>query len=104
MRQLIYLESAERDLFQILAYVAEGSGNVDTALRFVNELQNQCRKLASLPGTLGRPRPELRPDIRSFPVKGYIIFFRYREDAVEVVNVLAGLRDIDGYFAEDPDR
>lgn len=103
MRRLLYLESAEQDLSQILHYIAQDSGNVDTALRFVSELRSQCRKLASLPGKLGRPRPELRPDIRSFPVKGYVIFFSYQEDAVEVVNLLAGMRDIDGYFAENPD-
>jgi toxin ParE1/3/4 len=58
----------------------------------------QCRKLASLPGTLGRPRPELRPDIRSFPFKGYMIFFRYKDDMFEVVNVLEGHRDVIAYF------
>ena len=58
-------------------------------------------KLASLPGTLGRPRPALRPDIRSFPFKGYVIFFRYEGDAMEVVNVLEGHRDVPSHFGKD---
>ncbi|MFC7554758.1 type II toxin-antitoxin system RelE/ParE family toxin [Pseudoroseomonas wenyumeiae] len=34
--------------------------------------------------------------------RGYVIFFRYRDDAVEVVNVLHGHRDVIGYFGQDP--
>jgi plasmid stabilization system protein ParE len=63
-------------------------------------LQQQCGKLASLPGTLGRARPDLLPDIRSFPYRGYVIFFRYESDTLEVVNVLEGHRDFESLFAE----
>ncbi|MNY77174.1 hypothetical protein D3C86_2169900 [compost metagenome] len=52
---------------------------------------------------MGRPRPELRPDIRSFAVRRYVIFFRYIDDVFEVVNILEGHRDIDRYF-DDPPR
>ena len=67
---------------------------------FIDRLQQQCRKLASLPGTLGRARPELRLDIRSFAFRGYVIFFRCDAEVFEVVNVLEGRLDIDGYYAE----
>jgi len=67
----------------------------------VDGLREQCRKLASLPGTLGRARPELRSDMRSFPYKGYVIFFRYAGDRFEVVNVLEGHRDTISYFREE---
>lgn len=60
----------------------------------------QCAKLAALPGVLGRARPELRPDIRSFAFRGYVIFFRYRGDRLEVVSVLEGHRDIDAHFSD----
>jgi toxin ParE1/3/4 len=55
-----------------------------------------------LPGTLGRSRPELRPDIRSFAFKGYVIFFRYEGTTFDVVNVLEGHRDVVTYFRDDP--
>jgi toxin ParE1/3/4 len=43
-----------------------------------------------------RPRsPELRPDIRSFPFKGYLILFRYVGDTFEVINIIEGHRDIE---------
>jgi plasmid stabilization system protein ParE len=43
-------------------------------------------------------RPVARPDIRSFPYRGDVIFFRYTGDTFEAVNVLHGRRDIDAYF------
>jgi toxin ParE1/3/4 len=49
---------------------------------------------------LGRARPELRPDIRSFAFKGHVIFFRYAPGVLEVVNILEGHRDIEGHFAD----
>ena len=46
-------------------------------------------------------RPELGVDIRSSPNKGYVIFFRYRADMLEILAVLHGSRDIIRYFEED---
>jgi plasmid stabilization system protein ParE len=51
--------------------------------------------LAALPGTLGTPRPEIRPELRSFSFKGYVILFRYHGDAFEVVDIIEGHRDIE---------
>jgi toxin ParE1/3/4 len=51
-----------------------------------------------------RPRPELRSDIRSFPFKGYVIFFRYHAGRFEVVNILDGHRDVEGFFGDKDKR
>jgi toxin ParE1/3/4 len=101
VRRLIYLDSALADLTEIFAYIARESGSRAIGRRFVDRLREQCMKLASLPGTLGRARPELRPDVRSFAFQNYIIFFRYTGDRFEVVNVLEGHRDIITYFRDD---
>jgi toxin ParE1/3/4 len=82
------------------------SGSVSVAQRFVRELRDYCHHLAALPGTLGRARPELRPDLRSMPYKNYVIFFRYVDDRYvddrfEVVNILEGHRDIIAYFDDE---
>lgn len=100
MRQLILLDSALADFTSILDYITRQSGNLAIGRAFVDRLRIQREKLASLPGTLGRSRPELRPDIRSFAFKGYVIFFRYQGDRFEVVNVLEGHRDIIAYFRD----
>jgi len=100
VRELVYLAAARDDMVGILAYIAEASGSVALANGFVGQLRERCRQLASKPGVLGRGRPELRPDIRSVAHKGYVIFFHYLDDRLEVVNVLEGHRDIDGWFAD----
>lgn len=37
----------------------------------------------------------------AFRYRGYVIFFRYRENYLEVANIIEGHRDIDALFAED---
>ncbi|PZW48302.1 plasmid stabilization system protein ParE [Humitalea rosea] len=101
MRQLVYLLSARDDLTDILRYITRESRDRAIGEAFVVMLRQQCRKLAALPGTLGVARPELRPDIRSLPYKGYVIFFRYEDDLVEVVNILEGHRDIVSLFSQE---
>jgi toxin ParE1/3/4 len=98
VRRLVYLAGARRDLLAILRYVSRDAGSVKVGRRFVDVLRGQCAKLASLPGTLGTARPELLPEIRSFPCRGYVIFFRYRDGILEVVNILEGHQDIDARF------
>ena len=71
VRRLVYLAAAERDLLSILEYIARESGSAAIGLAFTERFQGQCARLASLPGTLGRARPELR----SFPFGNYVIFF-----------------------------
>jgi len=101
VRRLRVLDSARRDLAQIYHYIEERSASTALAERFARQLNDQYRRLARLPGLLGRARPELRPDIRSAPFKGYIIFFRYLDDVFEVVHIIEGHRDIDALFAKD---
>jgi plasmid stabilization system protein ParE len=104
VRRLVYLASARRDLASILDYITRQSGSLAVGRGFTDQLRGHCAKLARLPGTLGRARPELRPDIRSTVHRGYVIFFRYRDDTLEIVSILEGHRDIDGHFgAEVPD-
>lgn len=100
MRRLRYLDSARADLLNILTYLATESRDIELARHFVDDLRAQCRKLALLPGQVGRARPELRADIRSFPIRGYVIFFRYVEDVLEIVDILHGHRDIDSHFQQ----
>ena len=50
---------------------------------------------------MGRAWPELRRGIRSLSFKNYVIFFRYKDGDLEIVNVLEGHRDIDSYFGDD---
>ena len=98
MRRVLLLENARDDLAAIGDYIERASGSRRIAARFVRELNNYCRYMGSLPGTLGRARPDLHSDIRAAPYKNYMIFFRYVGDTVEIVNVIEGHRDIKALF------
>ncbi len=100
-KRAVFLASVQVDLVDILTYVAEVSGSLAIAQGFVRQLRDRCHELASLPGVIGRARPELRPDIRSVTHKSYVIFFRYVDDRLEVVNILEGHCDIIAYFDDE---
>jgi plasmid stabilization system protein ParE len=106
VRRATFLKSAAADLLAILTYIADESGSVAVGEAFVHKLRAQCHKLAALNATMGRARPELHPDIRSFPYMGYVIFFRYVEKRFEVVDILEGLWDIGFHFSQpdEPDK
>jgi toxin ParE1/3/4 len=44
---------------------------------------------------IGRARPELRPDLRSFPYGSYLILYRVINDGVEIVRVVHAARNLD---------
>ncbi|MDZ5452768.1 type II toxin-antitoxin system RelE/ParE family toxin [Labrys sp. ZIDIC5] len=98
MRRLVYTQAAARDLIAIQAYISHESGSVALGRRFTEHLRQQCHKLATLPGTFGRARPELRPDLRSFAFRNYVIFLRYRSDRLEIINIIEDHRDIEALF------
>ena len=100
MLRLVFLNSAKRDLIVTLRYIAEQSSSAIAARAFTDRIRRKCRDLSVLPGRIGRPRPELGQDIRSHVFQNYVIFFRYKDDTFEVINILHGRRDIDSYFRE----
>ncbi len=100
-RSLRYTSQALENLKDIADYIADESGSEDVAETFIMQLDQRCNRLASLAGILGTLRPELGADIRSSPHKGYVIFFRYRADILEILAILHGSRDVVRYFEED---
>jgi toxin ParE1/3/4 len=63
--------------------------------RWVDELDAAFSRLATQP-LMGRARPELAPDLRSFPFRRYVIFCIPLPDGIDLVRVLHSARDIDG--------
>ncbi len=74
------LPSAKTDLVNILEYITRKSGNLIVGRQFVGALRQQCRELASLPGTIGRARPELRAES-----DGSRTGFRRKPDSVPMI-------------------
>lgn len=49
---------------------------------------------------MGRKVEELAPNLRSFPIGSYLIFYRPIEDGIQLIRILHGARDITPeYFA-----
>jgi toxin ParE1/3/4 len=66
----------------------------------VTAFERQLAMLAAMPGS-GRKEPKLAPNLRSFPVGNYLLFYRPIADGIALVRVLHGARDITPeYFNE----
>ena len=93
-----FLKSAEADLVSIAWYIATQSNSAEIGSQFADALRRRCEEFARLPATLGTSRSDLLPELRSIPHRGYVIFFRYVEGSVEIVNILHGRRDLLSYY------
>ena len=96
--RLAFTPLAEQDLEAIADYIA--AGNPVRALSFVRELRAQCQRITLKPSGY-RLRPELDDGIRSCAHGHYVIFFEATAEAVLVVRVLHGARDLPAVFRAD---
>ncbi len=95
MKELILSPEAEQDLVEIWIYIAEDSPvNAD---RYVDKLYKRGQLLADNP-KMGTERNELMEELRSFPVDHYVLYYRERNQAVEMIRVLHASRDIYSSF------
>jgi len=98
MSRVVVRPRALADLAEIWAFIAEDS--VKHADKFAALIDDHFATLARRPH-LGRSRPELAPDLRSFPVGQYVIFYMPLPKGVEIVRVLHGARDTESVLQED---
>lgn len=95
MPTLVISPEAEQDLIDIWLHIAEDQPiNAD---RFLERLQEKAQKLAEFKD-LGVDRLELAPDIKSFPVDRYVLYYRPNDHGIELARVLHGSRDINPLF------
>ena len=83
---------AEQDFEDIWNYLAEVADD-ETADRTVRAFDDKLELLSDLPG-IGRPRDELRPRLRIFPVGKYLLFYRPIRGGIELLRVIHGAMDI----------
>ncbi|MBD0327853.1 MAG: type II toxin-antitoxin system RelE/ParE family toxin [Pyrinomonadaceae bacterium] len=92
---------AEADLLDIWNFIANDSW--EKADRLLEKIDNQLKILASNPG-MGRKRDSLAPNLRSFPVGNYLIFYLPINEGIEVIRILHGARDIPSLFQESEEN
>ena len=100
MSRFIISLLAKQELKKINRYIARFNSNA--ARRLINRIKQQCKLLADFP-EMGQKCDELEPDLRSFPVENYIIFYRLIDDGVQIVRVISGYRDLEVIFSQDID-
>jgi toxin ParE1/3/4 len=86
---------AEQDLEDIWVYLAQN--NQILADRQVANILNRLPMLAQFPD-MGQMRDDLSEQLRSFPVKPYVVFYIKLDDGIEVVRIVHQSRDIDRLF------
>ena len=89
---------AEIDVLDIWDHIADD--NPAAADRWVERLDTALKRLATQP-LMGRARPELAPELRSFPFQRYVVFYVPRDDGVDVVRVLHSARDVEGEMGDE---
>lgn len=88
-------ELADDDLVKAALFIARD--NVGAAEQFVDDVAQQYSLLAESSG-LGRAREELGRGLRSWPFKGYLIFYRQLSGGILIVRFLNGTRDVQSLF------
>lgn len=92
MVKVVKRPRAELDSLDIWDFIAEDS--LDRADDFLDFLEEKLANLARNPG-MGKRREDISPDLRSFPVKNYIVFYREIEGGIDVIRILHGSRNIE---------
>lgn len=99
MSRILRSPRATLDVLDLWQFIADASGET-RADAVVRQIEKKLQVLAQTP-KIGTLRPELRTNLRSFPVGRYIVFYLPLPDGINVIRVLHGARDIDTSFFEE---
>lgn len=97
MANIFKSPTALDDLAEIWRYVA--SDNPIAADRLIDQFDAKLSLLADVPG-IGRLRTTHGPDVHSFPVGKYLLFYRAVKDGIELIHVYHGARDLDALLKQ----
>jgi toxin ParE1/3/4 len=89
---------ARTELSEIWVYVAENSG-IDNANNLNRQFLERFPLLAEFP-QMGRARPELAPDVRSFPINNFVVLYRSTDYGIEILHIVHGRRQIETLFPQ----
>ncbi|WP_428308289.1 type II toxin-antitoxin system RelE/ParE family toxin [Lacipirellula sp.] len=95
VRRLDITQDAENDLDGIFSFIARDKPVA--ALHFVQRLRRRCLPLTKNP-FVGEDCSEFGPGMRRLSYQSYLIFFRIDDDAVTILRVAHGARDLTELF------
>ena len=97
MRSVRISGSATSDLLGIWSHA--GESDMEAATQLIKKIVKRFALLRDNP-FMGRQQDHLLIDLRSFPVKGFLIFYQPSEDHVDILRVLHGSRDVERIFEQ----
>lgn len=97
--KLVITDEASTDLFAIGEWISED--NPRRALSFVDELKVRCASLIGMPRAYPLVPRHAASGVRRLPHGEYLIFYRVRDDTVEIIHVLHGARDYEAIVFPD---
>ncbi len=95
MTSYVVTPLARADLDGIWDHIA--ADNPTAADRLLERFRETFAILARHP-SMGQARDELRPGLRSFSVRKYVVYFESVQERLRVVRVLHGARDVGRIF------
>ncbi|RBP35917.1 toxin ParE1/3/4 [Roseimicrobium gellanilyticum] len=98
MPRILRTQASKQDYNDIYSYIAADSPK--HAANLLRKLDARLQVLSEN-NLMGRRRPELAEDLRSYPEGNYVIFYQPFEDGIILIRVLHSARDITAdYFNE----
>ena len=95
MSRIVITPAAIRDLRSITDWIA--GHNLGAALNFYDEVDRLLSLFSRYP-YMGEAVDHLQPGLRRHTLGDYLLFYRPLDNAIELVRVLHGSRDIDRLF------
>ena len=92
MPRLLFRPLAEQDLQDIWDYIAEDSP--ERGEKLIRDIYSKLGTIAHNP-YIGKARPEIEQEIRSFPIGRYVVFYDPLPDGIDIIRILHGSRDIE---------
>ena len=85
--RILRTDKANDQLYSILQYIAEDSGSVDLALKYLDVLEAEIRKLETTPHMGSRPRYSIlrKQGYRVLIVQRHLVFYKVDDEKQEVV-------------------
>jgi toxin ParE1/3/4 len=89
---------AKRDLREIVRYIGIDQMRPHTARKVALEIYQECQRYARDP-LIGERRDDIIPDVRTFTVRPYVVFYFPFDDGIRVLRVIHGARDYPALFS-----
>jgi toxin ParE1/3/4 len=90
-----FTKAAIQDLESICDAIA--IDNADAASNLFDDIRKQCVRVAKFPLS-GKSYDMLKPNLRGFIIKNYIVFYTIDSENITIVKIVSGYRDLEAIF------